>query len=118
MTCMTFLRPTLIIDVYRKLGSDAYGQARWQKLAPERVAPVRLSFQLANTTVRTDSAGTKGHAQEPNAKVVLLALPTADIRLDDKLVVMGRPLRVIEVHPRFAVTGALDHYEIRCMAWS
>lgn len=110
--------PTLPIEVWLKQGSDRYGQANFVRLGSERVAPVRLSFQTTHTTVRTDSAGTKGHAQEPTAQVVLLALPTTRIAVESKLVVLGHVLRVMERHPRYTVTGVLDHIELHCMAWS
>jgi hypothetical protein len=110
--------PTLRIEIWEKAGTDLYAQGKFRKLASEKVCPVRLSFQTDNTTVRTDSAGTKGHAHEPNAQVVLLALPSTKIKIDSKLVILDFPLRVMERHPRFTVNGKLDHYEIHCLAWT
>ncbi len=110
--------PTLRIEVWQKVGSDAYAQARYARVSVERVCPVRLSFQTDNTTVRTDSAGTKGHAQEENAVVTILALPNTRISIGDKLLINGNHVRVIEKHPRYAVGGKLDHYEVRGKAWT
>lgn len=110
--------PTLHIEVWAKRGTDAYAQAKFVKLRGERVAPVRLSFQTDNTTVRTDSAGSKGHGQEFNAQVVVLAVPKTQIGIGDKLVILGHNLRVVEKHPRYTVSGVLDHFEVRCEAWT
>lgn len=110
--------PTLRVDIWAKDGNDLYAQPKFRKVPSERVCPVRLSFQTENTTVRTDSAGSKGHAQEPNAQVVVLAVPKTRITLETKLVINGHALRVIESHPRYTVSGALDHYELHCMAWT
>lgn len=110
--------PTLKVEIWVKEGSDLYAQAKYRKLRDERVCPVRLSFQLSATTVRTDSSGSTGHAQEANAQVVILAVPTTKISRDTKLVIMGNALRVTESHPRFSVGGRLDHIELHCMAWT
>lgn len=110
--------PTLSVEVWQKVGSDAYAQARYARVAMERVCPVRLSFQTNNTTVRTDSAGTKGHAQEPNAAVTVLALPNTRIDIGDRLVITGNNVRVTEKHPRYSVSGVLSHYQIHCEAWT
>jgi hypothetical protein len=110
--------PTIPTEVWKKAGTDAYAQPKWQKMPGERVAPVRLSFQTDNTTVRTDSAGTKGHAQEFNAQTTVLALPKTKIDIGDKLVIMGYSLRVVEKHPRFTVGGTLDHFQVHCAAWT
>lgn len=110
--------PTLPLQVWAKDGSDLYGQPHFTRLADEKVCPVRLSFTSVTTTVRTDSAGTKGHAREPGATVVVLALPQTKIDLESKLVILGHPLRVLEVHPRFTVRGVLDHIQIHCGPWT
>lgn len=110
--------PTLRIELWRKQGSDLFAQPKFLKMVSERVCPVRLSFQTDNTTVRTDSAGTKGHAQEPSAQVVLLAVPKTQIQIGDKLVVLGHALRVTEKHPRYTVTGVLDHHQLHASAWT
>ena len=109
--------PTLQIEVQKKAANDLYGQPKYERVAQEKVAPVRLRFKLDKTTVRTDSAGSKGHAQEKAADVVVLVTPNTKIALDDKLIILGNPLRVIETHPRFTVSGKLDHVEVWAEAW-
>jgi len=115
---LTVIYPTLSIEVWKKTGNDAYAQAKWLKMPNERVAPVHLRFQTESTTVRTDSASSKGHAQEFNSQTTLLAVPKTKIGIGDKLVVMGYSLRVTEKHPRFTVGGVLDHFEVECLAWT
>jgi hypothetical protein len=110
--------PTLRIEVWQKRGSDQYAQPKFLKAVREMVCPVRLSFQTGNTTVRTDSAGSKGHAQEPNAQVVILAVPKTKIGIGDKLIINSESLRVVEKHPRYTVTGVLDHHQVHCLAWT
>jgi hypothetical protein len=110
--------PTLPIEIWLQTGNDVFAQPLFEQQPGERVCPVRLSFKTDTTTVRTDSAGSKGHAREPVSQVVILAVPKTRIRMESKLVIMGRPCRVIEIHPRFTVNGVHDHDEIHCSAWT
>lgn len=109
--------PTLPVRVFVKSGENAYAEPVFKRKPGEKVCPVRLSFTNETTTVRTDSAGSKGHAREDAAQVVLLAVPTTQIRVESRIEVLGKTLRVTGVHPRFTVTGALDHYELHCSVW-
>lgn len=107
--------PHLPIVVFKNKGSNIYGEATYgPPQHGEKCAPVRLRFMAANTTVRTDSAGTRGHAEEEVAQVRILVLPTSKIRIDDKLHILDTPVRVIGREPRFSVSGKLDHYELLC----
>jgi len=110
--------PTLPVEIYVQGRNDVFAQPVFRRMPAERVCPVSLRFQTATTTVRTDSAGSKGHAREANAQVVVLALPGTQIRMDSKLVILGNSVRVVEIHPRFTVSGHLDHQEIHCVAWT
>lgn len=109
--------PTLLIQVLSKAGFDAYSQPRYKSPKFEKVAPVKLHFMQRSTSVRTDAAASKSRAQEANAQVVILAKPSTRINLDDKLIVMGHSLRVVDMTPRLTVAGKLDHYEINCESW-
>lgn len=109
--------PTLLIQVLNKDGFDAYSQPRYKSPKFEKVAPVKLHFMQRSTSVRTDAAASKARAQESNAQVVILAKPSTRINLDDKLIVMGHSLRVIDMTPRLTVMGELDHFEVACNSW-
>lgn len=109
--------PTLWIKVFKNAGTDVYAQPVYAPPFSEKVCPVKLNFQQRATSVRTDAAGSKSRAAESNAQVTILALPGSKIELDDKLEIMGYSLRVVDVHPRYTVTGKLDHLEVKCDAW-
>lgn len=109
--------PTLWIERRAQLGSDTYGQPGLGPATRERVAPVKLIFNHAHTTVRTDSAASHGHAYESTANVVLLALRTSSIVMGDVLTVQGHKVRVIGCQARFRPNGVLDHIEVSCVAW-
>lgn len=109
--------PTLPVEVWYKSGDDVYAQPIYTQRASEKMSPVKLDFQMRPTSVRTDAAASKARAQESNANVILLALPTSKVELNDKLVVFGHAVRVQNMHPRYTVTGQFDHIELHCMAW-
>lgn len=109
--------PTLWIERRAPLGDDTYGQPRLGPATRERVAPVKLVFSAAHTTVRTDSAASHGHAYEGTANVVLLALRTTLISIGDVLTVQGHKVRVVASQARYRPSGVLDHVEISCAAW-
>lgn len=109
--------PTLPVKVWNVAGYDLHAQPTLAREPDEKVCPVRLSFKVERTTVRTDAAASKGQAFDSTAQIVLLALPTTKIGNSSRIEVLGRSLRVVETHPRFTVSGKLDHYEIRCDAW-
>lgn len=111
--------PTLPIEIWKKTGTDAFSQPKFSASAiSEKVCPVKLNFSATHTTVRTDSAGSHGHAGEDTADVVVLAGPKTQIETGDKLIVLGHALRVKGMHPRFTVRGLLDHHQVTCGAWT
>lgn len=109
--------PHLPVLVFKKSGFNKYGEPTYAPAKRELCAPVKLTFGVTHTTVRTDSAGSKGNAQEPSAAVVFLVRPGSVITLDDKVEVLGNPLRVTGTHQRYTVTGVFDHLEVHCEAW-
>lgn len=111
------ISPTLWIERHVVIGTDVHGQPTFGTRTREQVAPVKLIFDSAKTTVRTDSSGTHGQAQEFTADVVLLLRPTSKIMVEDILTVAGHKVKVIAEHRRYSPTGTLDHIEIHCLAW-
>ena len=106
--------PTVPITVVRLVSTNVYGEPVHQVVGKERCAPVRLRFSNASTTVRTDSAGTRGHAQEDVAEVRVLVVPRTKIQIEDCFVIAGKTVRVTGKEPRMTVGGKLDHYELTC----
>jgi hypothetical protein len=75
---------------------------------------VKLTFGVDQTSVRTDSSASRGNADEITADARLLFRPLYDIALGDMIVAEGRTLKVVDVQPRIAVIGRLDHYQVDC----
>lgn len=106
--------PTLKILRQQRAGSNLYGEPMLLPPIAEMVCPVKLEFNAQHTTVRTDSSATTGAANETTANVVLLFLPRSAVKVDDILTVQGYHVKVVLRHPRFDITGKLDHLELHC----
>jgi hypothetical protein len=112
------ITPTLLVQVWKGSKTrSVYGETTLVRAADEKVAPVRLDFDIQHTTVRTDSSSSHGHAEEMTAAVTILARPQTKIAFGDMLVIQGRKVRVLQMHTRYTTYGQPDHVEIRCTAW-
>ena len=109
--------PTLKISRQSTAETDLYGQPVLGPMVSEMVAPIKLIFKSAHTTVRSDSAASKGHAYEEVDNVIFLALPRSTVAVNDVVTVLGHKVRVDQTHPRFRVGGTLDHLEVHCVGW-
>lgn len=109
--------PTLRIMRQALTGSDVHGQPILGVISWEMVAPVKILFGSQHTTVRTDSSASHGNAYENVADVVILAKADSKIAIQDILTIYGNRVKVIKLHPRYRVTGGLNHVEIHCEAW-
>ena len=109
--------PSLRITRQTTSETDLYGQPILGPEVYEMVAPVKLSFKIQHSTVRVDSAASKGHAYEEVDDVKFLCRPTSTIGVNDVVTLLGRKLRVDSIHPRYRVTGTLDHLEVHCVGW-
>lgn len=110
--------PVLTMNVPCKVtsrnGSDEYGDPRWGLSFNERCAVIKLINKTKRTTVRADSSGSRGHAQEEVADAMFLVSKNTKIELEDRIEVAGIKLIVEWKQPRFNVMSRLDHYEIGC----
>jgi hypothetical protein len=98
--------------------TDVYGQPLLGTLSPvEKCAIVKLRKEMKHTTVRADSSQSRGHGDEfVGTHMVLLDSATvAD--LGDQLNVKGFKIKITSMHPRWDVTGEIDHYEVTGELW-
>ena len=110
--------PTLNIEVAFVVGRDVYAQPKLGPWKRDKCSPVRLDFEVMNTTVRTDSGASHGHAQEDAHVVVILVRTNSPAAKVDAIVkILNAKVRVKKVHPRFTAAGVLDHYQLECAPW-
>ncbi|MFK3740964.1 hypothetical protein [Massilia sp. TN1-12] len=98
--------------------NDVYGQPIPGRFVNERCAVVKLEISNEKTSVRADSSASRGNAIEEEVVSIILLTNKTKAEKDDIIEVSGVKLRIAARHPRFDVTGRLDHYEIRATMWA
>lgn len=112
------IRPTLKITLYRVVDRDVFGQPVFNNARTEYCVPIRLMFRSMNTTVRTDSSSTHGHALEGAHSVVILVPTYSLAQIDSVIEIPGfYKLRVDGRQPRYTASGKLDHFELELSPW-
>lgn len=99
-------KPSATIDIR---GERTYILAR--SVTP--CAVVSLDLLIDKTSVRADSSGSRGRAEEEQGDALLLFPAYVSIDENDIVEVDGAVLEVISVFPRRSVLGVLDHFEIK-----
>lgn len=98
--------------------TDVYGQPLPSRRTKERCAVVKLELTNLQTSVRTDSSASRGNAMELVANAILLFPKSTIANIDDVIEIAGAKLKIVSKHPRYSVTGDLDHFEIGAVTWS
>lgn len=93
-----------------KTGRNLDGEETYGDPLPLALSVVRLAARSEKTSVRSDSSASRGQADQMVAESVILTKNLLGV--DDLVEIVGMTLRVIGTHPRFTVSGALDHWEV------
>lgn len=97
--------------------TDEFGQVTFGHKQKERCAVVTFTIGREKTTVRADSSGSRGNAQEITADIRLLFKHNSIIAIGDKVELLGYSLSVLSKFPRHSISGRLDHYQVDCEIW-
>lgn len=98
--------------------TDVYGQPLAATRYKERCAVVKLITTNTKSAVRADSSASRGNAKELVTDSLILLEKSTKANQDDLIEIAGMTLRILSKHPRWSVTGELDHYEITASIWS
>lgn len=79
---------------------------------------MKLTSTSEATSVRTDSSASRGASREIVADARLLFPQGSEVKIDDRVDVLGHSLKVVSVFPRQALGGRLDHYQVDLMVWA
>ena len=79
------LKPTNDCLVTKRGGTDLYGKEVAGATFKARCSIVKLALASVKTSVRADSSGSRGNAEETTAGARLLFLPRAGIDIGDRL---------------------------------
>lgn len=91
---------------------DTRGERTYAKPVRIPCGVVTLNLEIGKTSVRADSSGSRGKAEEQQGTARILFPSYAVIEDLDMVQVAGETLEVIQVMPRWNILGALDHYEV------
>lgn len=93
-------------------GYDAFGQPKKTEAKKTVCAVVKLEKTMTQSTVRADSASSRGHSEENRGELVVLMRANESVALNDTITVYNTRFRVHGIRPRYTVLGKVDHLEI------
>ena len=104
--------PNLVGELRRRLGRDIHGQPMLGLATPCPFAQVNLESKVQKTSVRADSSGSRGSADEiASTRLKILVPAWIAINLDDEFSFDGGRYQVKTKHKRRSTTGTVDHIE-------
>lgn len=108
---------TLAYKLYDTSGFDLYGKPLITLAGSGKLAVVRLERRSEQSTVRADASESRGYANEQTEDALFLMDSRSAPKVDMKIEVLGRELKIVRSEPKFCVFGKLDHYEVGCVVW-
>lgn len=105
-------RPNQRARYLARIGRDRHAREVYAEPVEIGVGIVSLGSAIQKTTVRSDSSGSRGAAEETATTGVFLVASTVTARRDDMIEFMGESYRILRAEPRFTSWGKLDHFEI------
>ncbi|MCR9222937.1 MAG: hypothetical protein NXH70_02610 [Hyphomonas sp.] len=110
---MTLFRPNTTCLLYQGSATlDIYGASSFGTPATTPCAVIAYDLARTKTTVRADSSGTRGRGEHLEGVARFLFPKTVTINRGDKVYKDSYWLEVVEIHPRYDVSGTLDHWEV------
>ena len=97
---------------------DVYGQEQPGIPYASKCAVVKIQSRDEPSSVRTDSSGSRGYADETKIQARLLFYPDTPLKRGDKVELLGMTIRIIEIMPRIDIHGRLDHLQVDGVMWA
>lgn len=110
-------RANTFCQLQPRKGFDEYGDPSFGPSNRIKCAVVRLARSSTPSSVRADSSGTRGKADQLESDAVILMPPTAEPPMGAKVTILGITLEIVGMQPRLNIMGRLDHYEVSLNAW-
>ena len=110
------MRPRIPCVVTPTVGFDVYGKEQLGNAINTKCSIISLSLKTGSTSVRTDSAASRGSGAEITSEARILLVPGV-AEINAKVEVQGRTLRIIAIDPRHVMGGKHDHDEVDLAIW-
>lgn len=91
---------------------DTRGERTYARPVRVPCGVVTLALEIGKTSVRADSSGSRGRAEEQQGTARILFPTYIKIAELDMIQVEEETLEVIQIVPRRHILGHLDHYEV------
>jgi hypothetical protein len=104
--------PTMYVMTQPVVGYTVTGQKEYGPAAPVGITPINLISELQSSSIRADKSGSKERASEQTANYSILVAPTASLKEDDAITIMGKRYKIWRVEPTFSMSGQIDHYQV------
>jgi len=114
---MTMFRANTMCQLQARAGFDEYGDPQFGPSKRIKCSVVRLARSSAPSSVRADSSGSRGKADQMESDAVILMPPSWEPSMGAKVAILGMTLEIVGMHPRLNIMGRLDHYEVSLNAW-
>jgi hypothetical protein len=98
-------------------GFNLFGEPDFDRGETVPCAVVKLIGIADKTSVRTDSSASRGNAEETLTEARILFPANVEVSSGDRFEINGFTLRVQSVHPRYNITGKLDHFDVALEKW-
>lgn len=106
-------RPNISALLHKKLDRrTAFGKEMFFPPVPITLAIVSLGTVVTESSVRADSAASRGSAEITQLQAKLLLPAHAVVKKGDVVEVQGHLVEIAGVAPRNNVVGKLDHWEV------
>lgn len=104
--------------IYRKSDrTNMYGEPVLSFAGKSPVGFVKFIESYDKSSVRADSSASRGKADIDLFDAVIIFPKTANLKIDDVLLIEGVKLEVKRVHNRFGLRGKPGHYEVGADLW-
>ena len=110
--------PNTTCVILKTSGFNKYGEPIRQERITEKCALLDAGITLKKSSVRADSSASRGNAIEKIADYWLILLPTTKAEINDIIEIHGVQVKLVEMIPRFSLTGKHDHTEALCTMWN
>lgn len=106
-------RSNTTASLLRKAGRNIHGRESYSAPVSLPCSVVSLAERVVQTSVRADSSGSRGAAEEEVLQAVILIPPTFQVSKGDVIKILGRTIEIEGIEPRNDVFGRLHHQEVR-----
>lgn len=104
--------PNVIGILKPRIARDIHGQSMFGDPVQCPFAVVNLETKSQKTSVRADSSGSRGAADEiASDRLKILISPHIIVKIEDHFEFDGESYVIKRLHPRRAVSGQIDHFE-------